>query len=198
MTGYRQVKKRFLRVIQFLATGVSDVFARMRVGCSMRWLQANGTLRNCRSWRFEPCVVIYRTQLEVALEGQFTEPHATLIGGALQWVDVLSRQIARIDQELDELLTPMAPQREQLESIAGISEMTARDLIAEIGLDMTRFGSAPRPASWAGLSPGNDESADKRRKGRTRKGNRYLRRVLGQGAWATCKTPTFLGRTSCC
>jgi hypothetical protein len=64
-----------------------------------------------------------------------------------------------------------------------------------IRLDMTRFGSAPRLASWAGLSPGNDESASKRRKGRTRKGNRHLRRVLVQCAWATRKTPTFLGRT---
>jgi transposase len=134
-------------------------------------------------------------QLEIALEGQCTEHHARLIGGALELVDVLGRQIAEIDQELDALLTPMAPQLEQLESIPGIRDSTARDIIAEIGLDMSRFGSAPRLASWAGLSPGNDERAGKRRKGRTRKGNRYLRRVLVQCAGATRKTPTFSGRT---
>jgi transposase len=134
-------------------------------------------------------------QLEVALEGQFTEHHAKLIGGALGLVDVLGRQIAEIDQALHELLTPMARQLEQLESIPGVSDITARDILAEIGLDMSRFGSASRLASWAGLAPGNDESAGKRRKSRTGKGNKYLRRVLVQCAWATRKTSTFLGRT---
>jgi transposase len=134
-------------------------------------------------------------QLEVALEGQFTEHHARLIAGALELVDVLGRQIAEMDQQLQELLGPMAPQLEQLDSIPGVSEITARDIIAELGLDMTRFGSASRLAAWAGLSPGNNESAGKRRRGRTRQGNRYLRRVLVQCAWATRKTSTFLGRT---
>jgi transposase len=134
-------------------------------------------------------------QLEVALEGQFTAHHARLIAGALELVDVLGRQIAEIDQQLQELLGPMAPQLEQLDSIPGVNEITARDIIAEIGLDMTRFGSASRLAAWAGLSPGNNESAGKRRRGRTRQGNRYLRRVLVQCAWATRKTSTFLGRT---
>lgn len=134
-------------------------------------------------------------QLEVALEGQFTEHHARLIGGALELVDVLGRQIAEIDQALQELLSEVAPQLEQLESIPGVSDITARDIVAEIGLDMSRFGSAARLVSWAGLSPGKNESAGKRRKGRTRKGNKYLRRVLVQCAWATRKTSTFLGRT---
>ena len=132
-------------------------------------------------------------QLEVALEGQFTEHHAKLIKGALELVDVLGRQIAEMDQQLQELLSEMTPQLEQLDGIPGVSEITARDIIAEIGLDMQRFGSASRLASWAGLSPGNNDSAGKRRKGRTRKGNRYLRRVLVQCAWATRKTSTFWG-----
>jgi transposase len=134
-------------------------------------------------------------QLEVALEGRFTAHHAKLIAGALELVDELGRQIGEIDQQLQELLGPMAPQLEQLDSIPGVNEVTARDILAEIGLDMTRFGSASRLAAWAGVSPGNNESAGKRRKGRTRRGNRYLRRVLVQCAWATRKTSTFLGRT---
>jgi transposase len=133
--------------------------------------------------------------LEVALEGQCTEHHAKLMKGALALVDVLGRQIAEMEQQLQELMSELTPQLEQLDSIPGVSEITARALIAEIGLDRRRFGSASRLASWAGLSPGNNESAGKRRKGRTRQGNRYLRRVLGQGAWATRKTSTFLGRT---
>ena len=134
-------------------------------------------------------------QLAVALEGQCTAHHATLIAGALELVDVLGRQIVEIDQQLQALLGPMAPQLEQLDSIPGVNEITARDMLAEIGLDMTRFGSASRLAAWAGVSPGNNESAGKRRKGRTRRGHRSLRRVLVQCAWATRKTSTFVGRT---
>jgi transposase len=95
----------------------------------------------------------------------------------LALVDVFGRQRAEIDQELHALLASMAPQREQLDRIAGISTIMARAILAEIGLDMRRFGSALRLASWAGLAPGNNESAGKRRQGRTRKGNHYLRRV---------------------
>jgi transposase len=134
-------------------------------------------------------------QREVALEGQCPAHHARRIAGALELVDVLGRQIAAMDQQLQELLSEVAPQLEQLDSLPGVNEMTARAIIAEIGLDMRRFGSASRLSAWAGLSPGNNESAGKRRRGRTRKGNRYLRRVLVQWAWATRKTSTFLGRT---
>jgi transposase len=134
-------------------------------------------------------------QLEVALAGRFTEHHAKLIAGALELVDVLGRQIGEMDQQLHAWLAPMGPQLEHLVSIPGVSAITARDLIAEIGVDMRRFDSASRLSAWAGLSPGNAERAGKRRKSRTRKGNRYLRRVLVQCAWATRKTSTFLGRT---
>ena len=86
-------------------------------------------------------------QLEVALEGQCTAHHATLIAGALELVAVLGRQIVDIDQQLQALLGPMAPQLEQLDSLPGVNAITARDILAEIGLDMTRFGSAERLAA---------------------------------------------------
>ena len=91
-------------------------------------------------------------QLEVALEGQCTAHHAKLIAGALELVDVLGRQIVEMDQQLQALLGPMAPPLEQLDSIPGVNEITARDILAEIGLDMTRFGSASRLAAWAGVA----------------------------------------------
>jgi transposase len=137
-------------------------------------------------------------QLEVALEGQCTAHHARRIAGAMELVDVRGRQSAAMDQQLREWLHEVAPQLEQLDRMPGVDEMTARAIIAEIGLDMTRFGSASRLAAWAGLSPGHNDSAGKHRKGRTRQGNRYLRRVLVQGAWATRKTATCLGRTFRC
>jgi transposase len=134
-------------------------------------------------------------QLELALTGQLTEHHAWLIQGALELIDLLDRQLTDLDQPIGELMAPLAPQMEQLTSIPRVEATAARAILAEIGTEMRHFGSAARLASWAGVCPGHDESAGKRRSGRTRKGNRYLRRVLVQCAWAARKTPTFLGHT---
>jgi transposase len=133
--------------------------------------------------------------LELALAGQFTAHHARLIQGALELIDLLDRQSAELDQQIGELVQPLRLQITQLDSIPGVDETAARGILAEIGTDMSRFGDAARLASWASVCLGNNESAGKRRHGRTRKGNRYLRRVLVQCAWAARKTPTFLGRT---
>jgi transposase len=132
-------------------------------------------------------------ELKVALTGQFTAHHGRQ--GELELLELLERQIADLDEQSRQATEPFAPQLEQLQSIPGLKAITARDIIAEIGAEMRRFGSATRLSSWPGVAPGNHESAGKRRKGRTRKGNRYLRRVLVQCAWAARKTPTSLGRT---
>jgi transposase len=108
---------------------------------------------------------------------------------------ICDRQIAALDQQIGELVGPLQPQIAQLDSIPGVDVTAARAILAEIGTDMSRFGTATRLSSWASVCPGNNESAGKRRHGRTRKGNRYLRRVLVQCAWAARKTPAFLGRT---
>jgi transposase len=134
-------------------------------------------------------------ELELALQGQFTAHHGRLIALALEVIDLMNRQIAELDQQIGELITPLYPQIEQLISIPGVEATSARMILAEIGIDMSRFGSDARLASWAGVCPGNDESAGKRRRGHTRNGNRYLRRVLVQCTWAARKTSTFLGRT---
>ena len=103
--------------------------------------------------------------------------------------------MADLDEQIRQATEPFAPQLEQLQSLPGVKAITARDIIAAIGTERRRFGSAKRLSSWAGVSPGNNERAGKRRKGRPRKGNRYLRRVLVQCAWAARKTPTCIGRT---
>ena len=116
-------------------------------------------------------------QLALALAGQCTAHHGRLIQSALELIDLLDRQIAELDQHIGELVTPLQPQIAQLDSIPGVDVIAARDIIAEIGTDMQRFGSATRLSAWASVSPGNNESAGKRQHGRTRKGNRYVRRV---------------------
>ena len=136
-----------------------------------------------------------RAELELALTGQFTDHHGFLIQGSLNLIDLLEAQIADLDARIGELVEPLQPQIEQLCSLPGLDATAARVILAEIGIDMSRFGSATRLSSWAGVSPGNNESAGKRRRGRSKKGNRYLRRILLQCAWGTYKTATFLGRT---
>ena len=136
-----------------------------------------------------------RPQLALALTGQFTTHHGTLLALLLELIAVLDRQIATLDQQIGVLVAPLHAQIAQLDSIPGVDITAARDILAEIGTDMSRFGDAARLASWAGVCPGNHESAGKRYRGKPRKGNRYLRRILVQCAWGARKTPTFLGRT---
>jgi transposase len=135
------------------------------------------------------------TDLELALTGQCTDHHAKLIAASLELLDLLDRQIADLDVQIGELVTPLTPQLEHLTSIPGVKTTAARTILAEIGTDRSSFGTDARLASWTGLCSGNHESAGKRRPGQTRKDHRYLRRVLVPWAWATRTTPTSLGRT---
>ena len=85
-------------------------------------------------------------------------------------------------------MAPFAEASERLQTIPGISQRAAETIVAEIGADMSQFPTAGHLASWAGMCPGNNESAGKRRSGRTTKGNRWLRPVLVQAAWAASHT----------
>ena len=134
-------------------------------------------------------------QLEAALEGSFTEHHASLIRLSLAAVDLFNDQIAELDGRIDAMVDPIRKEVDLVKSIPGIQETAARAIIAEIGTDMSRFVTPARLASWAGLCPGNNESAGKRKTGKTRRGNRHLKRILIECAWATRKTNSFLGRT---
>jgi transposase len=135
-----------------------------------------------------------RPQWARALMGQCTAHHGTLLALLLELIEVLERQIATLDPEIGELVAPLQAPLAQLESIPGVDRIAARDMLAEIGTDMSRFGDAGRLASWAGVCPGNHESAGKRYRGTTCKGKRSLRQVLVPCAWGAQKTPTFLGR----
>lgn len=112
-------------------------------------------------------------QLELALTGQFTDHHGRIIQGALDLIDLLDRQLAEIDVHLGQLVESLHPQLEQLDTIPGVDATAAWLVIAEIGTDMSRCGSHARLAAWAGVSPGNNESAGKRRRGKSRRGKRY-------------------------
>jgi transposase len=132
--------------------------------------------------------------LRQALAGRFRSHHAFLVGQMLAHLDYLDEAIATVSTRVEELLAPFAETLSRLDTIPGISRRTAEVLIAELGVDMSVFPTAAHLASWAGLCPGNNESAGKHKSGRTRKGNRWLRIALIEAALgATRKRDSAFG-----
>jgi transposase len=128
-------------------------------------------------------------QLGPALTGRFTDHHAFLLRQLLSHIDELERHIAACDTKVEEYNRPFAQEKVQrLVTIPGVSLRAAEVILAEVGTDMSRFPTAAHLASWAGMCPGNHESAGKRKSGRTRKGNVWLRTVLVEAAWAAART----------
>jgi len=127
--------------------------------------------------------------LREALEGRFSQKHALIVGQILAHLDFLDEAIDRLSQAIDEQLGPFGrAQVELLSTIPGIQRRAAEVIIAETGADMTKFATAGHLASWAGVCPGNDESAGKRRSGRTTKGSKWLRQTLTESAKAAART----------
>lgn len=126
--------------------------------------------------------------LREALQGRFEAHHALLVGAILAHLDFLDEQISQLSDAIEELLGPTGLAGRQLAStITGVAARTAEVLVAEIGTDMTRFPTAGHLASWAGGCPGNDQSAGKRRSGRTRKGSKWLGITLHEAAMAAIR-----------
>ena len=126
--------------------------------------------------------------LRDALEGRFEDEHALIVSQILAHIDFLDEAIDRLSDEIEERIAPFARQRDLLMSIPGVHQRTAEVLIAEIGVDMNAFPTPKHLASWAGVCPGNDESAGKRRSGKTRKGSKWLRATLTESALAAART----------
>jgi len=121
-------------------------------------------------------------ELTEALNGRFTAHHAFLTRLFLDRIDVHTKDIAALSERIGELMKPFLPARDLLESIPGFSQIIAEIVIAETGGDMTQFPTAAHLASWAGVSPGSNESAGRVKSTKTRPGNRYLKGALGVAA----------------
>jgi transposase len=132
--------------------------------------------------------------LQEALRGTLGAHHRFLIPQILSTIELLEAQIATLDQEIEARQRPFAEAVEHLDTIPGIGRRTAETLVAEVGTDLSRFPDAAHLVSWAGLCPGNHESAGKRLSGRTRKGNPALRSALVEAAQAAGRTQqSYLG-----
>jgi transposase len=127
-------------------------------------------------------------QLKEALEGRFDPQQGLVVSAILAHLDFLDEQIERLSQLIEEQIRPFAAAVQLLGTIPGIEVRTAEVIIAEIGADMTQFPSDRQLASWCGQCPGNDQSAGKRRSGRTRKGSKWLNDALKEAAMAATRT----------
>jgi transposase len=126
--------------------------------------------------------------LRKALEGRVQPHHRFLLQRILAHIDFLEQSIAQVEQEIEQHLRPFEEALELVQSITGLQATTAAGILAEIGIDMTRFPSDKHLASWAGVCPGNKQSAGKRLSGKTTAGNTHLRALLGEAAWAAART----------
>jgi len=129
-----------------------------------------------------------KLELQRALKGLIGPHQKLVLKTQLRHIDFLTEEIKRLDEEVKERMLPFDEDLELLDTIPGVGRRTAEQIIAEIGTDMNQFPSAAHLCSWAGLSPGNNESAGKRKPGRTRKGNQKLRSALVEAARAAART----------
>jgi transposase len=123
-----------------------------------------------------------------ALQGRFTANHALIVSQILAHIDFLDESIETLSGRIDEVVAPFAEKVALLKTIPGVDKRTAELLLAEIGPDMSRFPTAGHLASWAGVCPGQNESAGKSRSGHTRHGSKWLRSGLTQAAKAASRT----------
>lgn len=134
--------------------------------------------------------------LQRALRGRFKEHHALLIGMSFDHIDHLEATMARLDDQIDTVFAantneagiPFTKARDHLDTIPGVGKRAAESILAEIGVDMSRFPTAGHLASWAGVAPGNNITGGKRGSGRTTKGDVWLGEILNQCAWAAART----------
>jgi transposase len=126
-------------------------------------------------------------QLRSALEGHVTDHHRFILSELIDHLEYLEGQIERFSQRINEVSGPFEEAIEEVARLPGLEKRSAENVIAEIGCDMERFPSEEHLSSWAGMCPGSNESAGKKKSGKTSKGSRWLRATLAQSAWAASR-----------
>jgi len=134
-------------------------------------------------WRLESKI----DQLQQALEGKVTEHHRFLLNLCLKHMQLIEQQIHQLDEEIQRRLEPYKKEYELLQTIPGIKQIGAAQILSEIGPDMSAFPDGDHLSSWGGVCPGNNESAGKKFQSRIRKGNIHLLASLTECAWAATK-----------
>lgn len=132
--------------------------------------------------------------LRQCVPGRFNDFHAIMTRELLAHIDYLDTALLRLDHTVDTMMAPFEIARDRLDTAPGIGKHHAEGIIAEIGVDMTRFPTAGHLSSWAGVCPGNNESAGKHKNTSTRHGNPWLTTILVEAAWSAVRTKdSYLG-----
>jgi transposase len=126
--------------------------------------------------------------LEKALTGQVNDHHRFMLAQILGQIDSLDEAIETLDQRIVEQMSPFEAEIERWDQLPGINVRLAQIIIAEVGVSLKEFADASHLASWAGMCPGNNESAGRRKSGKTRKGSKWLRRALTEAAHGAART----------
>jgi len=128
-----------------------------------------------------------KEELKLALDGRLAAHQLSMIEKQLGHIDYLDGLIKELDEEIEKRMLPFSKELKLLDTIPGVGRRTAEQILAEIGTDMTRFPTAGHLCSWAGMTPGHDESAGKKKSTKTRKGNKKLRSALTEAARAAAR-----------
>ena len=141
------------------------------------------------SWKVKGKLRKKEKLVKESLKGYFNDFHRSMLESHYKHYQFLTEQVAAFEERIAKAMEPYASQVELLISIPGIDRLIAWHLLAELGIDLTAFPDAEHCCSWAGMVPGENESAGKHKSNRCRKGNKAIRRVLTQAAWAAahCK-----------
>ena len=170
-----------------LASVVSDVFGVS--GRAMLQAMANGqTDPNALASLAKGSLVKKKEVLLKALTGKITDHHQFMLQFVLQSIQHINDQIAQLEARMDSYTMQYREQVELLQSIPGVSKQIATGIIAEIGVDMNAFPTHANLSSWAGVCPGNNESAGKKYSSRITHGNKYLKTTLVEAAWAATRS----------
>jgi len=169
-----------------LSVVVSDVYGKSAKAMIMGLL--NGETSEQLLSYADPRLKATPDELREALDGDLSDSHRFVIRELMAHIDEVEARSLRFRQTLLSQLSAYQTILQSLQTLPGIDELSAALLLVEIGDDMNAFGSAAKLASWAGVCPGQNESAGKRKSTRTRKGNPYLRRILCEAANAASRT----------
>ena len=167
-----------------VAADIRGVSGRAMLAALIRQVEDPATLAELARGRMRSKLPALRE----ALRGPVRDHHRFPLQELLDLVTDLDGRIARLSGRVATLIDPYGEALARLQTIPGVDRRAAEVLVAEVGVDMTRFPTAGHLGRWAGMSPGNNRSAGKRKGGRTTRGNRWLRSVLVQAAWAASHT----------
>jgi transposase len=202
LTRYRQSlveeRNRFANRLQKVLEGTNIKLS--SVATKMKGASAQAILRALLEGQTDPRALAElaqgrlrakRDQLERALKGQLTSHQHFMLSDLLMQIDFLDERLAVVDSEIENHLSQLPDFTEAvqlLDTIPGVNRMAAATIVAEIGVDMSRFPSDRHLTAWAGVAPGNNETGGKKRSAKTRPGNKYLRRILTLRARAASST----------